>query len=390
MPRIFLKKKITTPLAAGFPWIFEGDMGEVEGSVTSGEIIPVFTHNGSFVGKGFYSETSKIKVRILSRSRNEEIDLAWWRRQLKKCRQYRERFHLTENCRLVYGESDGLPGLIVDRLGGYLIVQSLTAGMDAQLEILGPLLQEVFTPQGIFLKNDAASRTAEGLEKYTGFLSPPFESTFSFQTSGITAGADLAQGPPTNFFLDNRQVINTVLPLLQDARVLVPFCRTGIFEAQACLHGAASVQAIMADEKWLPQALLNTQKNGVAEKVFISAGNAFDFLKQGAQAAQKYDLIFLDPPNFAKGKATLPQARNAWRELNLRAMQLLKPGGFLATTTRSHLMAMQEFTELLQSCARSAGKAMRIAAEGGLPPDFPRLPYLPQGDYLKFILAEIS
>lgn len=390
MPRIFLRKKITTPIAEGFPWIFDGDIGEVEGAISANEIVPVFTHNGSFVGKGFYSPHSKIKVRLISRQRDEVIDAAWWQRKIKACWQLRQKMTLTENCRLVFGEGDGLPGLLIDKLGDYFIVQSLTAGVEAQLPFITEALRNIIAPKGIFLRNDASSRAAEGLTPTTDFLSQPFDTVIPLKISGPTFYADLAQGPPFNFFCDTRLAEIAFLPLIKGAHILVPFCRTGIFETQLLRSGAASVTAMLAAEKWQPIALKNASENGIAENISFQTGNPFDLLKQGVQDGKKYDAVFLDPNNFAKNKAALPNARNAWRELNLRALQQLNRGGFLLTTVRSHLISVGDFTELLQECARGAGRRVRVLQTGGLPPDFPRLPFLPQGDYLRFLLAEIN
>lgn len=390
MPRIFLRKKITTPIAEGFPWIFDGDIGEIEGVLSSEEIVPVFTHNGSFVGKGFYSPHSKIKVRLISRQRDEVIDAAWWQRKIKACWQLRQKMTLTENCRLVFGEGDGLPGLLIDKLGDYFIVQSLTAGIDAQLPFITEALQKIFTPKGISLRNDAASRAAEGLTLTTGFLSESFDTMIPLKISGHTFYADLAQGPPPNFFCDTRLAETAFLPLIKGAHILSPYCRTGIFETQLLLQGAASIIAMPGAEKFQSVAHKNAAENGVAANISFHTGNPFDVLKQGVQEGKKYDAIFLNPNNFTKNKASLPQARNAWRELNLRAMQQLRNGGFLATTVRSYFIQSAEFIQLLQECARDAGRRLRILQTGGLPNDFPRLPYLPQGDYLKYMLAVIE
>lgn len=390
MPRIFLKKKITTPLGEGFPWIFEGDIGEAEGQIAAGEMVPVFTHNGSFVGSGFYSPASKIKVRLISRQRHEIIDAAWWVRQLQSCWQLRQRLGLTENCRLVYGEGDGLPGLIVDKLGAYLLVQILTAGLEAQLPKIAGALQEVLQPIGIYLRNDTAARLAEGLDLTSGFLSPPFDPSIPVRISGLDFGVDLSSCPQSNFYLDTRLAESALLPMVKGATLLAPYSRTGVFELLAAANGAASVQGIAEDHNRLAAIKANAERNGVAARVSITAGNTFDCLKKWAQEGKTFDLIFLDPPNLARSKSNLPAAMNAWRELNLRAMQLSSGGGFMVTTLRSHLFPLLEFQDLLQSCARSAGRRLRILQTGGLPPDFPRLPFLPQGDYFRFVLAEIS
>jgi 23S rRNA (cytosine1962-C5)-methyltransferase len=387
---VILKKRIGLRIEQGHPWIFGNEIAETEETVKAGDIVTVFNSDKKFIGKGFINPKSQIAVRLLTRNENETIDNGFFRQRIQSAWEYRKKLGYTENCRLVFGESDGLPALIIDKFGDHFVIQTMALGIDLWKSAIVSSLQEIFRSEKIYERNDVPVRELEGLIQQKGFLSKPFETKIVIRENGLLFEADLENGQKTGYFLDQQDNRRAIRHLVKDAEVLGAFCYTGSFEVHAGHYGAKSVLGVDISENAVSQASRNAKLNGLEEKVRFEALNAFDILKKWSKETKKFDVVMLDPPAFTKSRDNIAKALSGYKEINLRAMKLLRSGGFLVTSSCTNLVSPQAFLNTIRSAAKDAGKKIRQVVFQTQSPDHPIVWGLENTYYLKFLIIEVS
>jgi 23S rRNA (cytosine1962-C5)-methyltransferase len=387
---VILKKRIGLRIEQGHPWIFGNEIAETEETVKAGDIVTVFNSDKKFIGKGFINPKSQIAVRLLTRNENETIDNGFFRQRIQSAWEYRKKLGYTENCRLVFGESDGLPALIIDKFGDHFVIQTMALGIDLWKSAIVSSLQEIFRSEKIYERNDVPVRELEGLIQQKGFLSKPFETKIVIRENGLLFEADLENGQKTGYFLDQQDNRRAIRHLVKDAEVLGAFCYTGSFEVHAGHYGAKSVLGVDISENAVSQASRNAKLNGLEEKVRFEALNAFDILKKWSKETKKFDVVMLDPPAFTKSRDNIAKALSGYKEINLRAMKLLRSGGFLVTSSCTNLVSPQAFLDTIRSAAKDAGKKIRQVVFQTQSPDHPIVWGLENTYYLKFLIIEVS
>lgn len=371
-------------VAAGHPWVYATEVAGVEGDPAPGDLVRVVDARGRFLGRGYINPASQILVRILTRDPGERVDRDFFRRRLAAALEYRRRVApRAEACRLVFGEADFLPALIVDRFGPYLVLQTLALGIDRFKGLIVEVLVELLRPRGIYERNDVNVRLLEGLDLRTGHLYGDFEPVVPFQEHGLRFTADLARGQKTGFFLDQRENRLALRDLAGGARVLDAFCYSGAFALHAALFGAREVVGVDIAPAAVELAAEHARLNGLADRCRFYAANAFDELRRLAAAGEKFDLVILDPPAFTKSKEALPGAVRGYKEINLRALKLLRPGGFLVTCSCSYHLDEGSFLEVVMAAAADAGRTLRLVELRRQARDHPILPAAPETHYLK-------
>nr|WP_041459076.1 class I SAM-dependent rRNA methyltransferase [Ammonifex degensii] len=383
MARVILLPGKERRLLAGHLWVYEGEIKKVEGEVEPGGIVSVYSSRGKFLGRGYFNPHSQITVRLLTRE-DEEINESFLRRRLEAALAFRQRVVKEASAyRLVNGEGDLLPGLVVDRYGDYLVVQVLTLGMEKLRPLLIPLLVELLSPRGIYERSDVSSREKEGLPPATGLLYGEVPRRVTIREGELSFLVDIYEGQKTGFFLDqreNRQILST---LTAGMRVLDCFCYTGGFAVAAAKGEAEEVVAVDVSEQALELARENAVLNGVEEKISWREANCFDELRRLEKAGEKFDLVILDPPAFTKSKEALPSAMRGYKEINLRALKLLRPGGLLFTCSCSYHLTEPLFWEVVLSAAQDARRTLRLVEFRRQARDHAILPTVPETYYLK-------
>jgi 23S rRNA (cytosine1962-C5)-methyltransferase len=390
MVKIFLRKNISTRIAEGHPWIFGNEIGDEEGAYEPGDIVSVFSSNGSFVGKGYINPHSQIKVRLLTRNVEEAIDDAFFHRKILKAWQYRKHLGYVENCRLVYSESDELPALIIDKFNDYFVIQTLSLGIDRWKGAIVKALRDIFKPKGIYERNDVPVRELEGLQQIKGFLSEPFDTNIILHDEGLQFHVDLVHGQKTGYFLDQQDNRKALKNIVQGADVLEAFCYTGTFAMHAAHYGAKSVLGLDISDFAIHTARNNARLNGFENICAFENLNAFDVLKQWVKEGRSYDTVILDPPAFTKSKENLQKAITGYKEINLRGMKLLKPGGFLVTASCTNLVSPELFLKTIEMAAKDAKKSIRQVCWQSQAADHPYLWSVPNSQYLKFLIVEVQ
>ena len=401
-PKCIISAKGADWVSAGHPWVYEGEVVRREGDCPNGGLVDVISGKGRYLGTGFLSEHSKIRVRILSRNANDSFDAAFWKRRIQYAWNYRKTVMdgQTDCCRLIFGEADGFPGLTVDRFSDLLVTQTLSVGIERLKPLLFPLLAEVLRSdgqeiRGIYERNDAAIRALEGLEQGKGWFPLPGETLpESTRTeiceNGIFYGVDVENGQKTGFFLDQKYNRLAVAKLAGGRRVLDCFTHTGSFALNAARGGAEHVTAVDVSESAVEMARANARRNGLEERMDFLAADVFELLPRLLeQGGHPYDLIILDPPAFTKSRRTVDSAQRGYKEINFRALRLLPRGGYLATASCSHFMPSEQFEKMLRSDARDAGVELRQIEARQQAPDHPILWNVPETDYLKFYLFQV-
>jgi 23S rRNA (cytosine1962-C5)-methyltransferase len=389
MERIILKRKIAPRVVNGHPWVFSNEIEAIEGAPQPAAIVEVMTHDKKFVGKGYFNPQSQIPVRILTRNREEQIDDEFFLRKIKACWEYRKHTGYTENCRLVFGEADGLPQLIIDKFNDYFVIQTLALGIDRWKPALVAALQEVFRPKGIYERNDVPVRELEGLPQQKGFLSEPFETRIIIQENGLQFHVDLANGQKTGYFLDQQDNRRAIQHIVKDANVLGVFTYTGTFEIHAAHYGAKSVLGLDISKLAVEQANENARLNGLQDRCQFEEANAFDVLKQWVKEGRQYDVVMLDPPAFTKSRATIQKAITGYKEINLRGMKLVKPGGFLVTSSCTNLVHPELFLEIIAMAAKDARRKIRQVCFQTQSSDHPVIWEMDNTKYLKFLIVQV-
>ena len=390
MIKVQLKQTTGNRIQNGHPWIFANEIKEIKQSYSGGEIAEIFTHDNKFIGKGYINPKSQIIIRLLTRNRNEEINDDFFYTKLSAAWQYRQRLGYTENCRLVFGEADGLPQLIIDKFNDYFVIQTLALGIDVWKPAIVNALQKIFNPKGIYERNDVPVRELEGLAQQKGFLSAPFDTNIIIKENGLQFYVDIANGQKTGYFLDQQDNRRAIQHLVKGGDVLGAFCYTGTFEIHAAHYGAASVTGLDISESACEQARKNAALNGYENICRFDCVNAFDVLKKWSKEGKQYDVVMLDPPSFTKSRANIEKAVAGYKEINLRGMKLIKPGGFLVTSSCTNLVQPDLFLEIIEMAAKDARKKLRRVTFQAQSADHPIVPGMENTNYLKFLIVEVS
>ena len=390
MAKIFLKKKISTRIADGHPWIFGNEIGDEEGQYAPGDIVDVFSSNGSFVGRGYINPASQIKVRLLTRNQQEEINDAFFLNRIQKAWNYRCKLGYTENCRLIFGEADELPALIIDKFNDYIVIQTLSLGIERWKGAIIAALQTIFKPKGIYERNDVPVRELEGMQQQKGFLTEPFDTNIIIKENGLQFHVDIENGQKTGYFLDQQDNRRAIGQVVEGGDVLEAFCYTGTFSMHAARYGAKSVLGLDISDFAINTARRNAELNGYQDICKFENVNAFDVLKQWVKEGRRYDTVILDPPAFTKSRENIQKAVTGYKEINLRGMKLLKPGGFLVTASCTNLVPPDLFLKTIEMAAKDARKTIRQVSWQTQAADHPILWNVPNTQYLKFLIAEVS
>ena len=389
MSRVFLRRKIAPRVQNGHPWIFMNEVDRVEGSPAPADIVEVFSHDSKWIGSGYYNPQSQIVIRILSREKGQEINAGFFKNKIQSCWQYRQQTGYTENCRLVFGEADGLPQLIIDKFNDYFVIQTLALGIDRWKPIIVEALLEIFSPKGIYERNDVPVRELEGLPQQKGFLTAPFETKIIIKENGLQFYVDLANGQKTGYFLDQQDNRTAIRSIVKNADVLGAFTYTGTFEVHAAHYGAKSVLGLDISASAVEQANENARLNGLQDRCSFEVANAFDLLKQWAKEGKQYDVVMLDPPAFTKSRATIQKAITGYKEINLRGMKLVKPGGFLVTSSCTNLVPAELFLEIIGMAAKDARRKIRQVCFQTQSADHPIVWEMENTQYLKFLIVQV-
>jgi 23S rRNA (cytosine1962-C5)-methyltransferase len=386
MPRLVLTSKGFAWFSKGHPWVFRDDLEKVE-DAAPGAIVTLEKKNGDFLAQGFYSDRSKIAFRLISRNR-EPIDREFWKERLQRASQFRQSVvEKTNAYRMVYGESDGIPSLIVDRYGDHLVMQALSQGADQLTPLFAELFFELFQPVSLILRNDLSVRALEGLPPEKKIPMGNLPGHIEIQENGIRYSVDPWSGQKTGSFLDQRENRVRAGAYLR-GEVLDAFCYQGLFGLHAA-RSAARVICLDSSREALDRAAENARLNGFENMEFLRE-NVFDFLKAEVERGNRYDGINLDPPAFAKSKGDLAAASRGYKELNLRAIRLLRPGGILITSSCSYNLSESRFLDILKDSARDAKADMRIIEKRGQSADHPVLLSFPESHYLKCLILQKS
>ena len=390
MPTARLRRKISPRVLNGHPWVFANEIESVEPGLPDGEVVQLLTHDGKFVGQGYYNSQSQIRIRLLSRDPKALIDAAYFHQQLEQCWSYRKKLGYEENCRLVFGEADGLPQLIIDKFNDYFVLQTLALGIDRWKPALVDALQKIFQPRGIYERNDVPVRALEGLPLQKGFLSEPFDTRIQIQENGLRFHVDLDQGQKTGYFLDQQDNRRAIQTLVRDAEVLGAFTYTGTFEIHAAHYGARSVLGLDISASAVEMANANAALNGLSDRCRFEVANAFDVLKSWGKEGKSYDVVMLDPPAFTKSRETIQKAITGYKEINLRGMKLVRPGGFLVTSSCTNLIQPQLFLEIIDMAAKDARRKIRQVTYQTQSPDHPIVWGQENTQYLKFLIIQVQ
>ena len=401
-PRFIISAKGTRWVEQGHPWVYAAEVLSEEGEAANGGLADAVSEKGKYLGTGFVSRESKIRLRLLSRNANDRFDEAFWRRRLQYAWDYRKTVmgDDLDACRIIFGEADGFPGLTVDRFHDILVAQTLSVGIEQQkttvftqlVEILRQDGQEI---RGLYERNDAAIRALEGLEQGKGWfplpgLPMPGSPVTEICENGIYYAVDVENGQKTGFFLDQKYNRLAVAKLARGRRVLDCFTHTGSFALNAAKGGAKHVTAVDVSASAIEMAKANARRNGLEDRMDFVVADVFELLPELIeQGGHPYDLIILDPPAFTKSRRTADAAERGYKQINLRALRLLPRGGYLATASCSHFMPSERFVPMLRAAALDTGVELRQIEARQQAPDHPILWNVPETDYLKFYLFQV-
>ena len=391
---VTLKKGEGRLLKSGGLWIFDNEVASIMGSFVNGDIVLVHDFDGYPLGRGFINTNSRIVVRLLSRDENTVIDEKFFEKRVRDAWEYRKKVTDTSSCRVIFGEADFLPGFIVDKFSDVLVVQSLALGIDRYKEMLVELLKKVLAEDGIricgvYERSDVKVRKQEGMEPYKGFIGEEFPTLVEIVENGVKYQVDVKDGQKTGFFLDQKYNRLAIQKLCKNARVLDCFTHTGSFALNAGYAGAKEVTGVDASHLAVDQATANAALNGLSDSVKFICEDVFDLLPKLEEKGEKYDVVILDPPAFTKSRSSVKNAVKGYREINLRAMKLVKDGGFLATCSCSHFMDYQLFTQTIGQAARNVHKRLRQVEYRTQAPDHPILWSADESYYLKFYIFQV-
>jgi len=392
MKSIFLNKKISRRIETGHPWIFGNEVNTgkaLDAAAKAGEIVNVFTHDKKFVGRGYVNPQSQIMVRLLTRDRDEVIDEQFFVNRLQQAWAYRQKLGYTENCRLIFGEADDIPQLIIDKFNDYFVIQTLALGIDVWKPGIVKAIEKIFNPKGIYERNDVPVRELEGMEQHKGFLSAEFDTNITITENGVKFHVDIANGQKTGFFLDQQDNRRAIQHIVKDADVLGAFCYTGSFEIMAGHYGARSVLGLDISQNAIDMCNRNAALNSLEASCKFECVNAFDVLKEWSKEGKQWDVVMLDPPSFTKSRATINKAVAGYKEINLRGMKLVKPGGFLVTSSCTNLVQPELFLDIIQMAATDAKRKIRQVVFNSQSADHPIIRGQENTHYLKFLIVQV-
>ena len=372
----------------GHPWIYNNEIDRIAGTVAPGDIVEVYYFDGQLAGRGYINPGSQIMIRLLTRKR-DPIDAAFFHQKISEAWAYRQQLGYTENCRLVFGEADGLPALIIDKFNDYFVLQTLSLGIEQWKTAIVDAINAIFKPKGIYERNDVPVRELEGLEQKKDFLSDPFPTEIIIQENGLQFYVDIEHGQKTGYFLDQQDNRRAIQHIVKGADVLGAFTYTGTFEIHAAHYGAKSVLGIDISENAVAQANRNAALNKLDRIVKFEAMNAFDVLKNWGKEGRKYDVVMLDPPAFTKNRSSIEKAVTGYKEINLRGMKMINNGGFLVTSSCTNLVSPELFLDTIFMAAKDAKKRIRQVTYQSQSSDHPIIWGMENTHYLKFLIVEV-
>jgi len=389
-----LKKGEGRTLKAGGMWVYDNEIASTMGEIVDGGLVEVHDFDGYFMGIGYINRRSKITVRMMSR-RTREIDRAFIEQRVRACVDYRKHTVDMSSCRLIFGEADFLPGIVIDKFSDVLVVESLALGIDRFKPLIVELLKQVLKEEGmpirgVYERSDAKVRLQEGMERFKGFIGEEFDTKVSIVENGVKYMVDVKDGQKTGFFLDQKYNRAAIRPMCKDAKVLDCFTHTGSFALNAGMAGAKSVLGVDASELGVAQATENAALNGLSDRVSFICEDVFELLPRLEKEGELFDVVILDPPAFTKSRNSIKNAVKRYREINLRAMKLVKNGGYLATCSCSHFMNPELFAKTIGEAAANVHKRLRQIEYKTQSPDHPILWSRDEESlYLKFYIFQV-
>ena len=389
-----LKKGEGRALKAGGAWIYDNEIESVMGHFEDGDLVLVRDFDGYGLGKGFINRHSKIRIRMMTRNPEQEIDREFLHNRVKAAWEYRKKTVDTSSCRVIFGEADWIPGMVVDKFSDVLVVQALALGIDGMKETIIEELKSVLKEdgvsiRGVYERSDAKEREKEGMERVKGFIGEPFDTNVEIVENGVRYLVDVKDGQKTGFFLDQKYNRLAIQKLCKGARVLDCFTHTGSFALNAGLAGAKEVIGVDASELGVHQAELNAKLNALENTVRFECADVFDLLPDLEKKGEKFDVVILDPPAFTKSRNSIKNATKGYREINMRGLKLVKDRGFLATCSCSHFMSYELFTQTIAQAAKSVHKRIRQVEYRTQAPDHPILWAADESYYLKFYIFQV-
>lgn len=391
---VTLKKGEGRTIKAGGAWIFDNEIDTITGRFKNGEVVTVHDFDGYPMGKGFINQNSKIRIRMMTRKPDQEIDEAFLKMRVKNAWEYRKTTVDTSSCRIIFGEADFLPGLVIDKYEDVLVVECLALGMEQFKEIIVNFLKEILAEDGIkirgvYERSDANERTKEGLSKVKGFIGDAFDTNVEIVENGVHYMVDVANGQKTGFFLDQKYNRLAMQRICKGKKVLDCFTHMGTFALNAGIAGAVDVTGLDISEYAVSQAEANARLNHLENNVHFRQANVLDELPKLAQAGEKYDVVILDPPAFTKSREATKNAIKGYREINMKGLKLVKDGGYLATCSCSHFMTQDLLAKTVKEAAKATHKRLRQVEFRTQAPDHPILWAADESYYLKFFIFQV-
>ena len=391
---VVLKKGEGRSLKAGGAWIYDNEISQIRGEARDGDLVRVEDFDGYVMGQGFLNTRSKIAVRMMTRKKDAVIDEAFLEQRVRDAWNYRKETVDTGSCRVIFGEADFLPGLVVDKFSDVLVVESLALGIDRMKPVILEKLVQVLKEdgiavRGIYERSDAKVRLQEGMERFKGFIGPEFDTKVEIQENGVRYLVDVKDGQKTGFFLEQKYNRLAVQRLCRGKRVLDCFTHTGSFALNAGIAGAESVLGVDASELGVEQARENARLNGLEDRVQFVCADVFDLLPELEKKGESFDVVILDPPAFTKSRSSVKNAVKGYREINIRGMKLVRDGGYLATCSCSHFMDPELFAKTLREAAAGAHKRLRQVEYRTQAADHPILWAADASYYLKFYIFQV-
>ena len=391
---VLLKKGEGRSLKAGGLWVYDNEIDTNKGTFQNGDIVAVHDFDGYSMGRGFINQNSKIRVRMMTRRPNQQVDEEFLKERVQAAWNYRKDTVDTLSCRVIFGEADFLPGIVIDKYEDVLVVESLALGIDRFKETIVTLLKEALLADGIkirgvYERSDAKEREKEGLPRVKGFIGEPFDTNVEITENGVRYLVDVANGQKTGFFLDQKYNRLAIQKLCRGKRVLDCFTHMGTFALNAGIAGAESVTGLDISEFAVKQAQENARRNGLQDTVRFRCANVLDELPRLASVGEQYDVVILDPPAFTKSREATKNAIKGYREINRKGLQLVKDGGYLATCSCSHFMTQELLAKTIKEAAKSAHKRLRQVEFRTQAPDHPILWAADESYYLKFYIFQV-
>jgi 23S rRNA (cytosine1962-C5)-methyltransferase len=391
---VTLKKGEGRSLKSGGLWVYDNEIDTIMGTFKNGDIVVVRDFDGYMMGRGFINQNSKIRIRMMTRSNEQLVDRDFLKKRVREAWEYRKKTVDTSSCRVIFGEADFLPGIVIDKFSDVLVVESLALGIDRLKLDIVESLREVLSEDGIVIRgvyerSDAKVRLQEGMERFKGFIGDEFDTEVEIVENGVKYMVDVRDGQKTGFFLDQKYNRLAIQRLCKDAKVLDCFTHTGSFALNAGIAGAKSVLGVDASELAVEQAEKNAVLNGLEDVVKFQCADVFDLLPKLEEQGEKFDVVILDPPAFTKSRSSVKNATKGYREINMRGMKLVKDGGFLATCSCSHFMDYELFTQTIAQAAKSVHCRLRQVEYRTQSSDHPILWNADESYYLKFYIFQV-